>query len=242
MLPQPAVLQPSWAGGTWQALEEAISEVANNGDVRLSAGPWQSGWWEGEDPGDGVLAWASGGTKRREGDPSAAQSLGPLLCGHQLQVQAPCTSHSSRGMPALKPVTQVMPTHRLPRARTEYPPRREEHGDKHRFLVPCQCQAWEGCCYPAVLQNITLEEEWMRLHELSTGALPVKTGICKSKTKNVSVRRARVPEPPLLLTHFQQDALHHPQSPSAPPAPQLFNFALAWNNRVLCIYYRCKEI
>lgn len=56
MLPQPVVLQPSWAGGTWQALGEAISEVANNGDVRLSTGPWQSGWWEGEDPGDGVLA------------------------------------------------------------------------------------------------------------------------------------------------------------------------------------------
>lgn len=42
--------------GEWQAVGQAISEGANNGDVRLPAGPWQSGWWEGEDQGMEVIA------------------------------------------------------------------------------------------------------------------------------------------------------------------------------------------
>lgn len=38
-------------------------------------------------------------------------------------------------------------------------------------------------------------------------------------------------------------ALPPPGAPAPTPAhTQLFNFALARNNRVLCIYYRCREI
>lgn len=52
-------------------------------------------------------------------------------------------------MDALKLVTQVVPAHQPPRARTEYPPGRGEHGHKCRFFVLHQGWAHEGCCYPA---------------------------------------------------------------------------------------------
>lgn len=42
--------------GGQQAAGQAVSEGTNDEDVRLPAGPWQSGWWEGEDQGMTVLA------------------------------------------------------------------------------------------------------------------------------------------------------------------------------------------
>jgi len=90
--------------------------------------------------------------------------LQPQVLGHQLQVQAPSTTPSLCGTPALKLGTQVMPTHRLPSAWSKYPLWREKHGGKWRFFELHEGWAREGCHYPAIMQNITLEEEGTMRH------------------------------------------------------------------------------
>lgn len=62
VLSHSVMLQSFLGWGGQQAAGQAISEEANKGDVRLPAGAWQSGWWEGEDQRMVVLAGASGGT------------------------------------------------------------------------------------------------------------------------------------------------------------------------------------
>lgn len=85
-----------------------FSAGADDGGERLLSGPWQSGWWNGEDQGMPLLPFAGDGVQGKKKRSFCSSESWAWCCGYQLQVQT--SSTSPRGISVLKLVMQLVST------------------------------------------------------------------------------------------------------------------------------------